>query len=501
MKTAIPSQWLSYAMVAAIGATAGWIARPKAEKAQEVTTEREKPNASPSRPGGKELLDSFIRKQKTPDSPPKGSFKDRFDKLSKTVPVSADPAADFQKLLAEFSEKMESGEPAMAPGPRMDRLATLGILLGQWMDIDANAAMSFMAKGYASAGGSRIVANLFLQDLAGKHLEKHGLPALMAALSGRGTFVESLVPVVSEDLSKRGSVQELQQMKADFPEFFEGPQMGHELGRKWPVERRDELLAILAPKTAAEVMSGIAARMEGSSGGEWILTRLRNGGISPELRDAMAKGSIGSPDRFVSGIPLQHRIDIMRELGTLGEGDEDEIKGRMIRDSLESLFISYKSEDDSLFSLHHGVLSAREVMEIAREKTVDPGEDHALYNSHMFRELAEENLSAAMDLLADMPPQEREKVKADAARGASRDMRPDVFLKLTESVNAAGNEELLQEAWNNQAAMQLRRFGAFYMDWVKSLPPGENKTRALTSIQRSKYPRFAAEAGKILKEP
>ncbi|RYD49846.1 MAG: hypothetical protein EOP85_00850 [Verrucomicrobiaceae bacterium] len=194
----------------------------------------------------------------------------------------------------------------------------------------------------------------------------------------------------------------------------------------------------------------------------------------------------------------------MRELGTLGDGDEEKIKDRLIRDSLESMFISYQSDDDSLFALHHGVLTAREVMEVAKEKTVDPGEDLALYDSHMFRELAEENLSAAMDLLADLPPQEREKVKADAARGASRDMRPDVFLELTESVNATGNEELqgvLQEAWNNQATMQLRRFGAFYLDWVKSLPPGENKTRALAGIQRSKYPRFAAEAGKILTEP
>ncbi|RYD40065.1 MAG: hypothetical protein EOP85_14880 [Verrucomicrobiaceae bacterium] len=244
--------------------------------------------------------------------------------------------------------------------------------------------------------------------------------------------------------------------------------------------------------------------MDGTSGGEWILGKLRSGEIPDDLRSAMAKGSIGLPDRFVSGIPLQHRIEIMRELGTLGEVDEEQVKDRLIRDSLENLFISYRSDDDSLFSLHHGVVTAREVAEAARERTVDPGEDRALYNSHLFRELAEGNLSAAMDLLADMPAQEREKVKADAALGASRDMKPAVFLELAESVNAAGDEDLqgvLQEAWKNQAAMQLRRFGTFYLDWVRSLPPGENKKRALIGIQQSKYPRLSAEAGKILKEP
>lgn len=504
MKNAIPLQWLSYVMVAAVGATAGWFARPGNDAARELVPARENWPSTPPVSEGAELLDAFVQKRKAPDSPTKDSFTDRFEKLGKTFPVSADPAADFQKLLAEFSAKMESGEPAMAPGPGMDQLAMLGLLLGQWMDVDAKAAFSFVAKGYRSPGGTRIVGNLFLNDLAAKYLGKRGLPAFMDAISVSGNLVESLVPAVSADLAKRGSLQELELMKAKAPDFFNNPQMGSELGKAWPLERRDELLAALAPKTAAEVMTGIAARMEGTSGGEWILGKLRSGEISPELRNAMAKGSIGLPDRVVDGMPLQQRIDIMRELGTLGDADEEQIKRRLISSTLDKWFTSGKNDDDSLFALHHGMLTTREVAEMAGDNTLAPGENRVAYDSEMFRALAQENLTAAMDLLEGMPPHEREKVKAEAASGAGRDMRPDDFFQLTESVNAGGDEELqakLQDAWNTRAATQLPRFGRFYLDWVKTLPAGENKTRALKSIRQGGLPKLAAEASEILNEP
>ncbi len=217
---------ISYLLIAMIGGTSGWIAQHRdARPAPVAGRVQESPPAKVTPADGAELLDAFVQKQKdnskSSNSPAKGSLSDRFNELSKTLPVSPDPAADFQKLLAEF-------------------------------------------------------------------LEKRGLPALMDALSGTGNLVNSLAPVIFRDLGKRVSLEEIEQIKENSPALFADYQAGQYLGKEWPVRRREELLAALDPKSAAHALPGIIGRMEGSTGGERILTKLKSGGFSREIKDAMA---------------------------------------------------------------------------------------------------------------------------------------------------------------------------------------------------------------------
>jgi hypothetical protein len=298
-------------------------------------------------------------------------------------------------------------------------------------------------------------------------------------------------------------LQELEQLKLRAPEVFDGYQAGQYLGKEWPVARRDELLAALDPKAAAYAMPGFMERMEGSSGGQWILEKLENGGFSAELRKEMASSLMGSFNGDVKGANLQQRIEIMKELGTLQNMGEDRTKNEMIFTSLMNYFRSNRNDDDYLYGFRHGEFTAAEVVDLAADKTLDPGAHRGEYNSQMFRTLAEENLPAAMELLAGMDAATQEKEKALAARWWFRDTNPNEFYQLAESVAEGddGMKSMMQDAWNDKAPANLSRFGASYLEWIRSLPEGENKTRALKSVQANggRYPKLALEAGNLLK--
>lgn len=503
---------ISYLLVAVIGGFCGWILqhRDAPQPIPAASLALEKPSVRTTPSDGAELLDAFVQKTEGDKSIPKVGGGDpvihRFEELRGTTPVSADPAADFQKLLAEFASRRGAGEPLLTPGARIDELATLGVLLSQWIDLDAKAAFTFMGNGYATAGEARIVANVFADKLTTMFLEKRGLAGLVDAIAESRNLVGSMQPAVFEYLGKRGSLQDLELLKEKAPAYFSSDQAGTLLGREWPVGQREELLAALDPKSAAAAIGGIMGRMPGTTGGEWVLENLKNGGFSEDLQRAMAEGELGKYFNRFKGVTLQQRLDIMAELGTLQKIGADRAKNEMIFNSLRNAFFNSNSEDDSLYSLRHGVMTAGEVVDLVAKETPDPGNHRGEYTSQMFRTLAEENLPAAMEILSGMSPADQEKQKAYAARWWFRETNPNEFYKLTEELNASGDESvksMLQDAWNDKANSNLSRFGPAYLEWIKALPDGENKTLALKSVQNvasGRNAKLGVEAGILLKQ-
>lgn len=499
---------LSYVLMAVIGGTAGWIAQHRDAPAPAPVAGRVA--AKVAALDGSELLDAFVEKINSDQAVPKVDGGDpvilRFEELRGTLPVSSDPAADFQKRLSEFAARRGSEEPLLTPGARIDELATLGVLLSQWIDLDAKAAFASMASGYATAGDSRIVTNVFADKLMTMFLEKRGLAALADALSDSRNLVGPTQPAILEYLGKRGSLQDLELLKEKAPAYLSSDQAGTMLGREWPVERREELLAALDPKSAAAAIGGIMGRMPGISGGEWVLENLKNGGFSDDLRQAMAEGELGKYFNRFKGVTLQQRLDIMGELGTLQKIGADRAKNEMIFNSLRTAFYNSNSDDDILYGLRHGVMTAGEVAGLVAKNTPDPGAHRGEYNSQMFRTLAEENLPAAMEVLSGMSPADQELQKAYAARWWFREVNPNEFYKLTEELNASGNESvksMMQDAWNDKANSNLSRFGPAYLEWIKTLPDGTNKTLALRSVQNvasGRNAKLGVEAGNLLKQ-
>jgi hypothetical protein len=502
------SGW-SYLLVAGIGGVGAWFVKPKGDEVAIMDPLVSKV-ATPAKQGeseGDELLDQFLGNSAENKEAFKaargGYFVARFEAMKKSFPESSDPAGDFSKLLVKFESLMPSLGRGASVEVYGENFTKLGVLMDQWIARDPKAAFDAIDKGFGAGGGLRVVGNVFLSKFTSGYIEKHGLPALMDLLEGKSNLVNSTATVIFSHVGKNGSTADLKWLQEKAPAYFSDDQAGAHLGRSWNIDQRDELMSAVDADTAAGAVSGIVDRMEGTSGGEWVLTNLKNGGFSEEIRKALASSPMGVYSTSIKGASLEQRLEIMRELGTLGRMGEGTTKNEMIFSTLRQFFSGEGNQDDLLYQLRHGEMTAREVADVAAQKTFDPGAHRNEYNSQMFRTLAEENLPAAMELLDGMSAAEREKQKAYAARWWFRDAKPDEFFKLVESVDCTGNESLksmLQESWNDKVSGNLSRYGAAYLDWIEALPEGENRTRALVSVTRSGNPTLAAKAGNLLKK-
>jgi hypothetical protein len=485
----------SYLIAAVIGCVLGWGWKHREAVPSEKTATVDPAEAKgiTTRPDGTKLLEDFVQQIDGKRKEPVGLSKG----VNQALPVSTDPAGDFKKLHDKYAQDLNNVR-------EVGDVAPLADLLRQWMEVDPKAAL--MAVFTPLEDFLPIPPEMFAKRVTEEYLKVHGISALVDALADTPVLARAMSSIVLTDVGSRGSLQELQLLRERAPVCFEGDRAGRDLGKEWPLERRDELLAALDAKSTAAAAGAMMERMDGSSGGEWLLGKLKNGEFSKEITDAMASGSLGTYYSNLKGVTLVQRLEIMDELGTLQKTGADRAKNEMIFNSIMGAFHGYGSDSDMLFSLRHGVMTAQEVAEQVAQETPDPGKHRGEYNSQMFRTLAEENLPAAMELLAGMSAADQEKQKAYAARWWFRNVDPDDFYKLTDGLvrsDDASVRGMMQDAWNDKARGNLQRFGPAYLEWIKSLPDGENKTLALRSVQNvggASHARLAAEAGNLLKQ-
>lgn len=501
MKRRFPIGRVSYGIAILVGGLAGWwIPSRGPTESPDQGVERVSGSPGKRKPEGKQLLEGFVHRTDGLTGEPGRRGRPalaRYEALLKTTAVSKDPAKDFQKLYEDYLS-----DPAIG-SKGIEQMAMLGVMLDQWVQVDPKSAFAFFERGMENPGPKREVGNTFLGVLAEKLIAKHGLAALVESLPPEGISY-NMAPVIFGEISKNGTIQDLKWLMGKSPAQFTNSRAAMEYGGNLPLTSRDELLAAgLDPGFTGAALAGMMGKM-GESGGEWLLASLRDGTIPEDVRKAMEEGPLGRYYDAVKGLSIEQRLSIMAELGTLRDG-EDRTKNEMIFNSLRRTFDSWSSESDLLYKFRHGALDARETVELASQETPDPGKHAGEYNSQMFRTLAEENLPAALELLAGMPPGQQEKEKAYAARWWFRDSNPSEFYRMAESVDTGGDESmnsLMQDAWNDKAYGNLQRFGSGYLEWVKSLPDGPNKTRALKSIQVAGGTRFSnlsKEAGNLLK--
>jgi hypothetical protein len=488
MKKPRMTKIVSYLLVAAIGVAGGWwVKRGDAgDPVPDSVARVEK--AGPK--NGKDLLSSFMA-----SSDPVSTMDERFAALRKSMAVSSDPAAEFQKKLGEMIA-LGTGRP-----DDEKRQMELAVWFGQWVDTDPGAALAYLAEAYAAGGLAQKWADNYLWRVAKNAVAEKGVSFFVGALPENPELFMLTSRSVFEDVAKRASLADLEWLKANAPGYFTDRNAGKNLAREWPVERRDELLAALDPQGVAAAVAGLIGRMD--EGGDWVLQKLKNNEFPPEVVREMAAGDLGEYFRSINGVSIEQRLEIMGLLGTLGNIGEDRAKNEMIFNSIRNRFFG-RDTDDSLYGLRHGTMTAAEVLARAVETMPDPGKHTGEYNSQMFRTMAEENLPAAMELLSDMPPEQQEKEKALAARWWFRDADPQDFFNLVQDLNATGDDgtkAMMQDAWNDKSRAYLDRYGASYLEWVRALPEGVDRTQALKSVAASgSNPRLAAQARTLLEK-
>ena len=86
-------------------------------------------------------------------------------------------------------------------------------------------------------------------------------------------------------------------------------------------------------------------------------------------------------------------------------------------------------------------------------------------------------------------------------------VNPDRFHQVISSLDTGGDDAMasaLHEAWKSKTESNLERFGEDYLEWVKALPAGQNRTWAIECLRdaaKNSHPRVSRAAAELLENP
>ncbi len=200
-------------------------------------------------------------------------------------------------------------------------------------------------------------------------------------------------------------------------------------------------------------------------------------------------------------VPLEERI------GQMGPLYDDDLSPEQVREialkQISTVDINelMKNGTDYRFAFRHGTMSAEEVLAaVKREFPELAAASDFETRVRVFNELAAEDPAAAAVLLEGLSKEERALAVLHQARWTFRDIAPDAFLGM---IGLAADFDSPQatadrlDAWRNFNSHAYPRYGDDYLDWVRALPPGPDRTAARAALadqlSRSNEPELAQE--------
>lgn len=435
---------------------------------------------SPSQPGGpsEEQLDNF--------------FAD-YDRLKAELPPTTDPEQTFRDLFARHAatlndEAILNGDPAALE---------LAVRYYHWMLEEPGDALSFLSQNPPPGNLTQINLDHFGKDF----VEDMGFDrslAILKTLPGSNDWV--IGKQVIRDLAERGSIEDL--LKYEQARHSQNPNavrtaLGKQLGESWPTDRGHELIAHLKGGTAASAAVALAKRMDGKSGLQWVLDLAESGALDDNAKRALNNRSLVNSLIDKDGISVDERVKAYQTLGIM-KNSSDHFVGVMIIDWKLREFMF--NDDDWHFAFRHGEATAAEVLNAAMVAMPDFETRREEVASQLFRQLAEDNQAAAMELIADQSNEDIAWARTNSTRWAFFGVNPnDVhsWTSDTADLNNPHQDNAFHEGWRDRSGSNLSRFGDEYLQWAIALPDGKQRTMALEGIigsTKSKKPHIAEQA-------
>ncbi len=424
--------------------------------------------------------DEILKKIETArigNSPPTSrrfSFGDYLFEQSARISKAADelePAADVAAAAIDALEiisKRKPGEPLTQEMIAEMQQAPARLL--HWMRKDPAAAIAYAINANGRENSSNHEAVLFAAIaekgiVAGSEWTGLGpqsdsqIRRAITILGGRDGDAGSLVTVQS-----KFTPQQWQDMRT-------------EIAKNWPAEKSDQLLDYALAQNAPGALLAHVSK-QGKKGYEWLTAKMASGEIDPTFAAAFTKTNqyrelfINNPDipfdDRVAGLslvsPAKTQEQIKLEIGTKDVTDALN-KGRDWR-------YAFRNGAASLDEIYNAI--AADLPELAN------GSPAAIKNQ-LFKELAEDNGTAAMGLLDGMPETEKWETALKPARWMFFGVNPQEFYNFLQQIPANPSPEAWQarlESWSAHSAPNHQQLGSEYVDWVKNLPDGPDREMA-----------------------
>ncbi len=430
----------------------------------------------------------------------------RFDELRTDLPATADPAGTFYELLESMEKSGELAGGELLTPEQAEALALLGVRYAQWFEADPLAALEAVAG--STSPNVQLTNAMYVDRITKGLLERQGLRHAMEWLPKVNPSWIGYQHV-ARDIGSRGEMDDWRWLMSEHADlandrYFEAAT--DSLGHHWPLESRDELVRELEGPMKVRALYGLASRMEGTAGVEWLRSWIDSGDLSRQEIAEIADSHMATRLAAQAGGSLEEQLEILRELGVGGGQVDHSRMVRMLGGAVEQSLTASTSGNAWLHAFRHGHIPADEVYENVLAVVPDPGPEELEFRSHVFRHLAEEDVDRAGALLEDMPKQEADLHKAYAARWAFFNVDPERYYDLVSSIPTDGNPELtehLREAWKGESAGNLERFGDAYAEWVLALPAGPHRKWALEGLgeaSRTQFPSIHSQIAQALED-
>ncbi len=442
------------------------------------TKSADRPTADPK--AGREILAGVLK------SVTENPFKEAGDQYDggarSTVPTTRQEIVDridSIEIPADFATAIEALMPAEGNWAQ-GNYESFAALVFHWLSRDPKAYFEWI-KGNPKRFS---LAENVVIDIDPELYRRLGTAGVLPLLGKPGHLNSQMAADLARSISKAADAAGVVQAKAALganPQIWQFFAMN--VGSEWPNDKLADLVRLAVE--CDDPMIAIGHRLHHKDQGTYIASLLADESLPEDFRRRISENQFAREGlvRDLS-LPLETRLQNGGNVRQLVNNDVDRLLGE---------------DRDWSFAFRNGEATAQEIMDLVAAGTPElaKSEPDAL-RMHVFRELAEENPAAAMELLKDLPEDQRSNQALFAARTHFNDVEPQKFLELVQQIPADTPEQWEDrlDTWNLRGFTNHGRLQDGYVDWVQALPPGLDREMALYSLARvvnESNPKLAAD--------
>lgn len=325
-----------------------------------------------------------------------------------------------------------------------------------WFRENPKAAFDFMQQG----GAGKIYDAILVQALGEMSIDDHFAlakeigesPALFRVGEILGSRLSEMTPTDAVSFFKASGISESQALLQT-------------MIRGWPTDKASGFLDLALAsgdlKLVQNFLQGPARRSIE------LLVRMDQ---REDLPETFAAYLASAPD-----LPLYHYADPPVPL--------DERIAPMTTVDINELM---KTGPDYRYAFRHGAMTADEILAAVREAFPELAAASDFETRvQVFSELAPEDAQAAFSLIAHLPEEQRNLTVINQSRLTFRDTPPDAFydtINLATGPDSAEAAHQRADTWFTYGSSAYRKYGEYYLDWVRELPAGVNRDAARSTL-------------------
>lgn len=372
---------------------------------------------------------------------------------------------------------------------------------GHWLETDPKAALLY----WNGSGSSGTLVLAPLAEVARPYLETTSLRELkewfkesQGLLTGAARDV--MIDVFAKVIADNQDLSALEDALAEAPSQNSNRLVSQAI-MAWPKEKLAAIEEFVRKNPGPQGLQAFVTRLDAEQRIEWIRHELRNqGDLAKILRES---GMLVSIAYGATGTSVQERVNLLNELKLTVSASN------LARGDVQRWLASTDGATDGTMSdwkhrLRQGEMGARQILDETRRALPTIAAEHPdEFRQTLFKQLAAIRPASAVDLISDLPMQQREAALLDAAMGVAGQADPQHLFELLSQMppTLASKPNDRYQVWIRAAAPSYNKYGESYSAWVAAMPQGIERDWALSGLYANfqSYDPEKAESYRALK--